>query len=247
MDGREFSWPEGKRAAVSLTFDDARLTQPDVGFDILDGHDVRGTFYVTPRNMRERLDAWRAGVKAGHEIGNHTVHHPCSGNFPWARDKALEDYTLERMEEELLDANAQIDEMLGVTPTTFAYPCAQTFVGRGENLRSYVPLVAKHFLVGRGGFDEIANDPGFCDLARVSGIMLDQLNWEEALRLLEAASVQGQWLILAGHEVNPEGHQAVIPDTLGRACEYCVNPDHGIWIDTVAAIGQYVRRVREEP
>jgi len=245
MDTEEFSWPEGKRVAVSLSFDDARLTQPDVGFDILDRHDVRGTFYVTPRNVRERLDAWRAAAQTGHEIGNHTVTHPCSGNFPWARTNALEDYTLERMERELLDANAQIEDMLDVTPKTFAYPCGHTFIGRGENLRSYVPLVAKHFRVGRGAFDEIANDPAFCDLALVTGIDLDRTPWERAGTLIRSAATEGRWLVLFGHEVAPEGRQATSPVTLERLCEFCTDPTNGIWIDTVAAVGEYVRTLRE--
>ena len=32
----DFSWPEGKHAAISLTFDDARISQVDNGLPILD-------------------------------------------------------------------------------------------------------------------------------------------------------------------------------------------------------------------
>ena len=246
MGERESTWPKGKRAAVSLTFDDARLTQPDVGHAILDEYGVKGTFYVTPEHVLKRLDAWKAAVAAGHEIGNHTISHPCSGNFPWARNNALEDYTLERMEDELLGANAEIEKMLGIVPTTFAYPCGQTFVGRGENLRSYVPLVAKHFRVGRHAFSEIANDPSVCDLAQVTSIDLDRRRPDEALRTIETAAAEGRWLVLFAHEVASEGRQAVPLETLEAVCRYCTQPDHGIWIDTVANVGDYVRRMRTD-
>ena len=63
------------------------------------------------------------------------------------------------MAEQLDGANEQIRRMLGVTPKTFAYPCGQKFVGRGLDVRSYVPLVADRFLAGRGYLDESSNDP----------------------------------------------------------------------------------------
>jgi len=244
MTGRTFAWPDGKRAAVSLTFDDARLTQADVGIPILDRFGVKGTFYVSPHNVVERIDAWKAAVANGHEIANHTVTHPCSANFRWGRAKVLENMTLDDYETELLDANAQIAEMLGVTPTTFAYPCGQTFVGRGEDLKSTIPLVAKHFRVGRGAFDEIANDPAFCDLAHITGIDLDRTPWEKAEALVVSSADEGRWLVPFSHEIAPEGRQATLPDTLEKVCAYCTDEKNGIWIDTVAAVGEYVRRVR---
>jgi peptidoglycan-N-acetylglucosamine deacetylase len=96
--GRCFQWPRGKRAAISLSFGDARLSQIDRGIAILDKHGVKATFYVSPDGLRKRLSGWRAAVEAGHEIGNHTVHHPCTGNFSWSRGHALEDYDLPRMD-----------------------------------------------------------------------------------------------------------------------------------------------------
>ncbi|MBM4031443.1 MAG: polysaccharide deacetylase [Planctomycetes bacterium] len=235
-----FPWPAGKRAAVSLTFDDARLSQVDRGLAILDARGVKATFYVSPANLARRLEGWRAAVAAGHEIGNHTMTHPCSGNFPFARANALEDCTLERMETELLNANAECDRLLGVVPTTFAYPCGQSFVGRGESLKSYIPLVAKHFIVGRGAFSEIHNDPSFCDLAHVTGLDADGKSFEQLKGMVDRAADAGAWLVLFGHDVGEGGHQVTRADALDALCRYCREEANGIWIDTVAAIGRYV-------
>jgi peptidoglycan/xylan/chitin deacetylase (PgdA/CDA1 family) len=117
-----FTWPEGKKMALSLTFDDARLSQPDKGIPLLDKYSVKATFYVSPGNMISRLEAWKEAVKNGHEIGNHLVLHPCSGNFTWSRSRALEDYTLEKMKTELDSASGFVYENLGVQPVSFAYP-----------------------------------------------------------------------------------------------------------------------------
>src|SRR5437016_1452750 len=98
-----FTWPGGARAAVSLSFDDARPSQAERGIPLLDRLGMRATFFVSPERVLDPAP-WKRAAQAGHEIGNHSMTHPCSGNFPWSRDNALEDYTLERMEKELLDA-----------------------------------------------------------------------------------------------------------------------------------------------
>src|SRR5689334_10566155 len=120
-------FPNAERAAVSLSFDDARLSQIDVGIPLLNSLNVRATFYVCRIGIEKRLDGWKEAIVAGHEIGNHTLNHPCTGNFSWSRGRALEDYTLDRMEQELLAANDMVQSLLGVTPKTYAYPCGQTF------------------------------------------------------------------------------------------------------------------------
>ena len=102
-----FYWPEGKRVAVSLSFDDARPSQISEGLPLLQKHGVKGTFYVNLQRAAENVDGWKQAVAQGHEIGNHSVRHPCSANFLWKALNVLENYTLDQIEEELLDANGQ--------------------------------------------------------------------------------------------------------------------------------------------
>jgi len=122
----------------------------------------------------------------GHEIGNHTIKHPCSGNFAWSRHKALEDYTLQEMAAELDSASKFIEKYLGVHPVSFAYPCGQTFVGRGKNTKSYVPVAAALFESGRGWLDEDANDPVYCDMSKLTGMELDGKSFDEIKQLIES-------------------------------------------------------------
>src|SRR6187431_270118 len=166
-------WPEGKRVAVSLTFDDGRLSQVDKGITLLDQYNVKATFYLMPSSLKERLEGWKKAAASGHEIGNHSLNHPCSGNFEWSRHKALENYSLEQMRNELSTSNKEIETLLGVKPEVFAYPCGQTFIGRGVNTKSYVPIVAELFLCGRGWMDEAPNDPTYCDFAQLTGVEMD--------------------------------------------------------------------------
>ena len=237
-----FVWPTGKQVAISLTFDDARTSQVDKGLALLDQYGVKATFYLVPSTMKQRLEGWKKAVANGHEIGNHSLLHPCTGNFAWSRNKALEDYTLEKMEQELRVTNDSINFFLGVKPRSFAFPCGQTFIGRGVNTKSYVPVVAKLFLTGRGWLGEGPNDPGFCDLAQLTGMEMDGKSFDEILILINNAKAAGSWLVLAGHEMGDSGRQTTRLSMLKQLIEYAQKPDSGIWLAPVDTVAEYIKK-----
>jgi len=239
-----FNWPEGKKMALSLTFDDARLSQVEKGIPLLDKYGVKATFYISPDNLIQKVDGWRKAVANGHEIGNHSVHHPCTGNFFWSREHALENYTIETMSEELDSATRFIEKVVGTKPVSFGYPCGQTFVGRGETTRSYVPLIAEKFETGRGWMNEGPNDPAFCDLSQLTGMELDGKSFERVKSLIGSVKKNGGWLILAGHEMNEGGPQTSLLPTIEEICRYAMDPADSIWIDTVHNIADYVKKER---
>jgi peptidoglycan-N-acetylglucosamine deacetylase len=241
---KPFHWPNGKRAAVSLSFDDARLSQIDVGLALLNEHHVKATFFLESSNIHNRLEGWKQAVADGHEIGSHTVTHPCTGNYAFSRNNALENYTLQMMEDEFDKADAQIEQMLGVKPRTFAYPCGLKFVGRGVDVRSYVPLVAQHFIAGRGYLDESPNDPAICDLAQAMGTPFDDMDLEHMKAIVDEAAKQGRWVIFVGHEIGTRGYQVTDATALGALCDYLNDPANGIWLGTVADVAQYIRQQR---
>jgi len=241
---KPFAWPNGKRAAVSLSFDDARLSQIDTGIALLKEHHVKVTFFVQPEGVRRRLEGWKQAVADGHEIGNHSRTHPCTGNYAFSRHNALEDYNLSMMAAQLDEANADIQSLLGVKPRTFAYPCGLKFVGRGLDVRSYVPLVAERFLLGRGYLDESPNDPEFCDLSQAMGTPFDDLDFEPMKKLVDQAAKDGRWVIFVGHEIGKRGVQVTDTAALAALCDYLNDPANGIWLGTVAEIADYVRQQR---
>lgn len=241
---QNFAWPEGQRGALSLTFDDARLSQVDIGMAALERLNTKATFYVQPANVEKRLDGWKKMAAAGHEIANHTIVHPCSGNFPWARNKALEDYSLQKMNDELVEANRQLKTLLGVTPVSYAYTCGQTFVGRGLDARSYIPVVASLFLTGRSAYDETPNDPLFCDFAQLASFDMDAKSFDQLLPILEQTKKQGGWLILMGHEMNKDGNQTTRLETLEKLVAYANAPENKLWNAPVATIAKHIQQKR---
>lgn len=243
MAASPFSWPEGKQVALSLSFDDARATHPTVALPLLEESGTKVTFYVVPSAVQKNLEGWHAIVAAGHEIGNHSIHHPCSGNFTFARPHALENYTLEQMEAELLQCNQEVHDLLGVVPRTFGYPCGLTFVGRGEQTQSYVPVVAKHFLAGRLFMSEYHNTPGSLDRAQLMGRNFDGVSFDTFKEWVETARKEQGWLALAGHEVGDgTKRQTVDAAVLRQVCAFAKDPATGIWIDTIENVAHHVRQ-----
>ncbi len=89
---RILTWPQGKRAAVSLTFDDGTFDQYKVALPLLEKFGVKATYFLItgPRKKRgqqglwsdgrhlRRLFDWEAAAEIaskGHEIGSHGVSH----------------------------------------------------------------------------------------------------------------------------------------------------------------------------
>jgi peptidoglycan/xylan/chitin deacetylase (PgdA/CDA1 family) len=201
---------------------------------------------VSPDKLKERLEGWKKAVQNGHEIGNHTLSHPCTGNYPAFRWNALEEMTLEGMAKEIDGATQAIVDSLGVRPRSFAYPCGQTFVGRGHAVKSYVPLVAERFLTGRKWLSEDANDPAFCDLAQLLAMESDGKPFDSLKALVDKATAEGRWLVLAGHEIGSGGYQTTLAAAVEELCRYARDAKNGIWIDTVGNVAEFILKVRKK-
>ncbi len=183
------AWPEDCRAAVSLTYDDGNDTQLNYAAPEMEDRGFRGTFYLScgRDDWRERLEPWVRVHEAGHEIGNHTVGHTCSRNFhdePGA--PGLESMTLDDIEADVLEAQRRLGELFPRAERSFAYPCYMTHVGMGEGRQSYVPVIARHFIAGRGyGEYGFSNSPHNCDLACLWSTPIEHMRGEQIVGLMD--------------------------------------------------------------
>jgi peptidoglycan/xylan/chitin deacetylase (PgdA/CDA1 family) len=238
---------------VSLCFDDGLLSQIYLALPLLSQYGMSATFYLSSLWMeglgataKDRMIApWIAASAAGHEIGNHTRSHPCTTNFGWVKQnrcEPLEDMSLAEIEQEIDAAQITLQAQIRVTPITFAYPCGMTFVGRNVECRSYVPLVAKRFLVGRTYNNQCAADPIRCDLAQVPAVGLDNRKIPELIQLIDEARRDGTWIILVGHHIaNRSAKLSTDLGVLRSLLEYLDAHRGEIWVDTVGRLGLYVR------
>jgi len=243
---RAFSgWAGGARAAVSLTFDDAPPSQLDHAIPAMDRRGLRASFYVNPgpgSRFAGAIERWREAHARGHEIGNHTVLHPCSGSFPWIQpDRALELWSLDDIERDVLAARQYLESLVpGIGAVSFAYPCGQTFVGRGAGRQSYVPVIARHFSVARG-LGESANDPAMCDLHCLSAWMVQGVTADALIEMLQPSVELGHWAIYCFHGVGGD-HIAVTADAFAGLVDYLADRSDEVWTDTVQAVGGCLKR-----
>ena len=244
--GQQITWPEGKKMALSLSFDDARVSNPTHGVALLNQYDVKATFFLVPSSVRNNLEGWKKATASGHEMANHSINHPCSGNFGWGKKPSLDEYTMADMRKELEQANAEIHDLLGVTPLVYAYPCGQTYLGRGANAKSFIPLIDEMFLAGRGWLGEAPVDPVLTDMAHLTGMKMDNMDFEEILPILESAAKSGKWVVLAGHETDTAGNQTTYLRTLEKLLQYANDPANGIWIAPIGTVAEYVEEKREQ-
>jgi peptidoglycan/xylan/chitin deacetylase (PgdA/CDA1 family) len=97
---------------IALTFDDGPNDPYTFQLlDILAEHQVRATFFMIGRFVRERPDIVRAVQAAGHLIGNHTMTHP------WL---VLESPA--NVRRELVDCNTALEDVLGERVSYFRPP-----------------------------------------------------------------------------------------------------------------------------
>lgn len=114
-------WPKGY---VSLTYDDGLASQLDVAAPQLESAGLRGTFYLTWDNMKDRASDWARLAAKGHQLANHTVSHPCDlRRQPATTFRANEIDPMQRWLTQVEGAKRAGD---------FAYPCDVTDLGPGN-------------------------------------------------------------------------------------------------------------------
>ncbi len=178
-------------------------------------------------------------------MGNHTLQHPCSLNIDadWLAGKNLRDWTLERLEADVLEAQRRLASAFpDQRETSFAYPCYEDAVGQGKNRVSYTPIIAEHFAAARHKGElrgELANDPRACDRHHLSSWPVEYRESAFMIGLVEQAAWLGRWAIFTFHGIQ-EGHLPVGEGDFAELTAYLARRED-IWTAPVAEIGAYLR------
>jgi peptidoglycan/xylan/chitin deacetylase (PgdA/CDA1 family) len=198
-----FVWPDKAKCAVSLTYDDGLLSQFEHALPQLDRYGIKGTFFPSNAGLTDPANApiWKKAVAFGHEIGCHTLYHPCGNTFDFVKKGySLQEYTLDRMEREIMD-NIAVIRGFGYKDKelVFAYPCGQTAVGPKLDI-SYRPLIQKIFMAGRGIMSAYA-DPGDVYIHEVPcfGVELDG---QGLIELVKEAERKQSWAVILFHGIS---------------------------------------------
>jgi peptidoglycan/xylan/chitin deacetylase (PgdA/CDA1 family) len=157
-------WPDGARAAVVLTYDDALDSQLDKAVPVLDAAGLKATFFLVGVKLAD-VPRWRAVAAKGHELANHTIFHPCpASSYPADSRYTSEAYTPGSMLKEIEQQNVLLTALDGKPTHGFASPCGQTMAGGVDYLEAL--RAAKLVTYVRGVYtapDDLRADVGRMD------------------------------------------------------------------------------------
>jgi peptidoglycan/xylan/chitin deacetylase (PgdA/CDA1 family) len=219
------SWPNGAKAAASLTYDDALPSQLRFAVPVLARYELEATFFLSGARIADFTEQ----AKSGHELGSHTVTHPCNAD--------LAELTLADMALELDAGRAAVG---GDGKTTFAYPCGQAQVAGGA---SYVPLVKERFAAARGVGAAVA-DPGSVDLFSVPALFPpSSSDGSDVIAFVERAAASGGWAVLGFHGIGEQGEYLQLSLAAhDRIAAYLAEHRAEIW---TAPFGEVARAIAE--
>lgn len=198
------SW-NSKQCAVVLTYDDGLNVHLDYVVKALDSLNLKGTFYLTAGapGSKNRIPDWKRAAQKGHELGNHTLFHPCLGNQPgreWVSPEYdLSTYSLKRMLDELRMTNAFLQSIDGKIKRTFAYPCGDMMVRD----TSYVEAIKSDFVAARGVVGKIIQ-PSSIAKFDVNAYGMHNNNSEEMIAIVKQAMAEKGLVVFIFHGVGGE-------------------------------------------
>jgi peptidoglycan/xylan/chitin deacetylase (PgdA/CDA1 family) len=165
----QIAWPKGKVAAVVLTYDDALHSQLDVAIPQLNAAGFKGTFFldgdITPADMLR----WRLAQRKGHELGNHTLFHPCPrAMLPDRKNYLTENYDPDRLLGEIAAMNNVLFGIDGMTTRTYSVPCSQMQVGGADYTDALRRSgLAKYARTGGDQYQSVVTDFAALDVFQV--------------------------------------------------------------------------------
>lgn len=237
-------WPNGAKCAVSLSYDDSLPVHHQRVAPLLEQHGLRGTFYLVVRPL-ESPDAWRGVAARGHELGNHSLFHPCrrdASMASWLPEYYdLADYTPGRFRDELAVANLVLDLLDGGRPRTYGNNCTQLTIGRGAQEQPMDPILAQLFVAARGNITNRPVDPARPVFTRLGHYSGDSKTFAQLRAEIEAARARGEWIIYMFHGVGAGTHNLFVDDSEHRQLiEWLDRERTSIWTAPVVDVAHHL-------
>jgi sialate O-acetylesterase len=235
-----------KQCAVVLTYDDAIDIDLDNVVPALDSLQLKGTFYLIGNStvVGKRLNEWRAAAKNGHELGNHSMFHPCDGSLPGRSfvtpDGDLSKYTVTRAVQEVRANNILLKAIDGKDKRTFAYPCGDLKIG---GLNFYTEL-RKDFAGARGV------SPGLqtarqVDLDNIDCYSINGQNADYMINLVKQAQQSHTLLVFLFHGVGGGHSLNVAKAEHSKLIHYLKDHENDIWVAPMVDVAEEIKSVQK--
>jgi sialate O-acetylesterase len=237
---------KGKKCAVALTYDDALNVHLDKVAPALDSLHLKGTFYLTASSeaARNRISDWRTAAANGHELGNHTIYHPCDATGPgmsWVKpERDLSKYSLAKIQEEIRMCNAYLKAIDGKNERTFAFTCGHKKVAEGE----FIQTLADEFVAARSVRHEMHSlqEQKLMDIDCYS---MAEKTGEEMIELVKEAQKNGKLLVFLFHGVGGEHNLNVTTEAHSKLIHYLKENEQDIYVDTMLNIATHIKTLQK--
>lgn len=230
-----------KKAAVVLTYDDGLNVHLDLVVPQLDSAGFKGTFYIPGNSavLHQRIDEWRSIAYYGHELGNHTLFHPCIGKSQgreWVEeDYDLDNYSVNQIVNEIKVANTLLKAVDGKEQRTFAYTCGDRSAGNGD----FSNLIKKEFTGARGVSFKL-EQAATIDLNNISAFFVTNQTGEELINLAKQALEQEALIVFLFHGVGGEHNINIALDEHAKLIDYLSQHKQEFWVAPMVEVTSFV-------
>jgi peptidoglycan/xylan/chitin deacetylase (PgdA/CDA1 family) len=234
---------KGKSCAVVITYDDAIDQHLDNAVPVLDSLGIKATFYLTAfsTSMQTRLAEWRKLALNGHELGNHTLFHPCIGNTTgreWVRPEYdLSKYTVSRMIDEIRMTNTFLEAMDDKKKRTFAFTCGDMSIGDS----SFIEPLKNDFVAARAVRNQM-HQLSQVDLYNVDCYMVNGESATQMIGWVQQAMATNSLLVILFHGVNGGNALNVSPEAHSQLLHYIKQHEKDIWTAPMIEVAEFIKQ-----
>ncbi len=236
----QIKWPQGKKAVIVLTYDDGCKSQLDNAIPQLDSLHLNGTFFLIGDALDyNTIPQWRTVAKKGHELGNHTMYHPCLD-----KDNPVgsQSYTPATILREIGTTNYFLFALDGKTTHSYAYPCTETSVGG----KYYVDSLRKSGAVNCARVGGDKDDAVITDFKKLDPLLVPSYgveagtSGEQLIAFVKKVEVSGGMGIFMFHGIG--GDWITTPTQAHKQLLEYLARDKNIWVTTFSEAMNYVEQ-----
>ncbi len=236
----------GKKCAVVLTYDDAIDQHLDNAVPLLDSLGLKATFYVTAfsQSMQARLNEWKKLATKGHELGNHTLYHPCIGGKgrEWVKPEYdMNNYTVKRMVDETRMTNLFLQALDGKTKRTFAFTCGDMKIGDS----SFIYAMKDDFVAARAVRAQM-HKINEIDLLNVDCYMVNGETGAQMIEWAKKAMETNSLLVILFHGVGGGNALNVSIAAHREFLQYLKKNEKDMWIAPMLNVAEHIKKSNEK-
>lgn len=235
----------GKKCAVVLTYDDAVPEQLDNALPALDSLGLKASFYITAFNAgcKERITEWKKAAANGHELGNHTLFHPCLGNSKgreWVSPETdMSRYTVKRMENEIRMTNVFLQALDGSKQRTFAFTCGDTKIGDS----AFINGLKNDFIAARSVRGEM-HTIDQVDLYDIDCFVVNGETGTQMIQWVKKAVANNALLVILFHGVGGGHPIDVSSNAHSTLLHYLKQNEKDIWVAPLVEVATHIKQYR---